>query len=453
MDVWSNVPKDIVLFIFSLCERNDIAALCSTSKRFNGLIQKNLGRVFNMGTGKYVPFPEQIKLYFDIRKSIEPLLAIESPMSSGKTALMLMLAHDSEHKTLICINTRVFTSWIKELKQMGFRISTNPDKSDVLIVHTKYQKHRILALTGMHTSKHKIVITTAYYVNHTRYGIGIWVLNNRANIFVDEAHIGANHPRNIGDYFRNAYQRKAEPKYLMFSASPINVPNVKKLVWNYSEKSQAELPRLNVKHVEKISLQAYLKNTKKKHIVVFTFMKGTDRTKLCRSLKDINGFKIFKFINTTTSTLDRFFDSEKGVIVCSYGTGAEGINLTVCDCVILKQFHNVGVEKSRQVLGRVRRRNSKHKIIKCILETTNDDIHHILSRTSLIYALRMELPLFCRKERLQIRLILDKMKENGVDHKKLTDYELLCIFTMREYIPMFGELSMNAEDILTYTRM
>ena len=92
-------------------------------------------------------YSEQEEMLEKIKQQEKRIIYVTSPMGTGKTSTMLIVATQifPQHKTLIIIPPKTFTTWINEFKKYskcGLKIHSDPQKSDILIYHGKYPHHR-----------------------------------------------------------------------------------------------------------------------------------------------------------------------------------------------------------------------------------------------------------------------------------------------------------------------
>jgi superfamily II DNA or RNA helicase len=449
----TDFPYEILSHIFSYSASKSVYNLSLTCRLFADVIKHNIPHIFglinNLKTFKnlsnFIPHPEQVKMLYYLKKSNKEWNFIQSPMGSGKTAIMLTLALQT--KSIILINTRIYTSWIKELKNFGLKTSQKSiEESDVLLVHTKFPNHRGHFLRNgasfrpnldhLDDIKQKIVITTRHYLRSYPNYFKKWIGSEENKIIMDEAHLVKGRDFKIFSMARNIYTR-----VFFFSATNLDfIKSSKETTFRgrieviakedypkirYSRKQLTLTDDSLSELLNSKNLQPY------KHIVIFSVSKLQNLRTWIKSIEKKTGRSVIVFSNTAPTTLTRWEKKENAVLMCSYSTASEGTNFSHTDCAIFFDFGKISLDKARQSMGRIRRKNNVHRKIRvyfCEERETRGDIYNIKGRMNSYYALNLDLPHFYKKSEDSIRRIYNQLSKDGYDPKKLTHEEIRLIF-------------------------
>lgn len=213
--------------------------------------------------------------------------------------------------------------------------------------------------------------------------------------------------------------------------------------------------RLSYKFTElyfilKTHVYNYIKNNQDKKlnkIVVFTDAAIRYITYANAALKtleegEFKGYKIFIFGNKCVTHIPKFKNTEKVIVICSYLTSIEGVNFSEADLGIFHNFCSNDLEKSRQCLGRFRRKNNTNDEIN-LLFYYESSINYILLRINEIFAKHSDNLEIKKKPREAIHYVLNILNKKH-DITKLSNDELIFLFTR-------GKHKFSAEDILKFT--
>ena len=361
--------------------------LMLTHPQFNEVIRGNLLYLFGMGPevrafekkSGFKAHMEQVLMLHALKKAHQRWNLVRAPMGCGKTAIMLMLALERPGRTILVINTRIYTSWIQEIKNFGLRLEQDPMMSDLLMIHTKYPKHRDSLLKNWESDPidKKIVVTTTHFLSrYPHYNrLRGWVAGStfqknhphwmnyghleiadptapQGAIIMDEAHL-------IKQPQMSFMNKVPTARSFLFSASPINItgiPPADLFKYTIFSRSTKGYPKLGFTRIqERKSLKDSLSemvNRKKfnyTHVVVFSNFaaktlrqiglalgggpkkKGTKKKDLPDKPPPIGSHKILTFSNTAPTILERWRKAKKGILLCNYQTSSEGTNFSEAD--------------------------------------------------------------------------------------------------------------------------
>lgn len=466
-----DLPREILCDIASHLSPNNISNLRLTCSYWNDIIKRHILHILKLGPDvrqferktDYKIYPEQLLLLTALKKSKHIWNFLEAPMGSGKTAIMLNLALQTQGRTLIIINTRIYTSWIAELKNFGFKLHQNPEKSDIFVVHTKYPKHRDLVLYGKTEKipkRIKLIVTTFHYILKSKK-LSQWVSMTpgalTGKVIVDEAHL-INYKQ-----FYNLYMI-FNVRYYWFSASPLEfspiiLSEIGKPFYYKAKNTVGGYPKLHITRKSASGnfsrlVKAVIKGTKYTHIVVFSSWTTSKLRSEAFYLKDrLEDYKVLVFNNTAPTILERWKRAEKSVLLCNYFTASEGVNFSQTDCAIFFGFDRIGLEKARQSFGRIRRKNSVHKDIQVYFMESQDPVTYVRSMINHEYAINLKMKDFKKKTRDKMALILALIPK---DAHELSGEDVLRIFTYDHAEKpdiKVEKLTLPLEDILTYTQL
>lgn len=410
--------------------------------------------------------PEQVLMLRALQKSSDEHSLIRAPMGSGKTAIMMMLALNTPGKSIAVMTTRAYTTWIAELKSFGLKLHQDPNKSDVIVVHTKFPKHRDAILDGKKNPfpDKKVLITTSYYLasHYRRDRLTSWASGKsfeyvpEGSIIVDEAHLYLNN-KSKGRIVHQVMEIPNTRKY-WFSASPMSTcyfGNFGRQPFQYKVRSQntAGYPKLIVRRKfrkDKIIQTIENYSGDRDHVAVFCNAPLKNLRALAKKIKVDK--KVMVFSNTAPTILDRW-KKKGGILLCNYLTSAEGTNLPETERALFFHFEEVSLEKARQVVGRIRRKNSVCKEIDVFFFETSNKIGLVRSRINEIYGCSLEMTGFSKKSQERMRAILEHLSSDGYSVKKLSNSDLLHLFTFEHESPLpvnLTKLTIPLEKILSY---
>lgn len=451
----TDFPYEILSHIFSYSGRKSVSNVALTCNLFADVIRHNILHILGLvnklkvfkNLSNFVPHPEQVKMLYYLKISDKEWNFIQSPMGSGKTAIMLTSALQT--KTVILINTRIYTSWIKELENFGLKTSQKSiEESDVLLVHTKFPNHRGHFLRDVASFrqpkldylddiKQKVVITTRHYLRSYPNYFRKWIGKEENKIIMDEAHLVK-----ARDFKRFSMARNIYTRFFFFSATSLDFirsPVETTFRGKIGVMSKEDYPKIRYTRKDLSltdnSLSSFLKSKELQpynHIVVFSVSKLQNLRAWKKTIEEKTGRTFIVFSNTAPTTLTRWEKNENAVLMCSYSTASEGTNFTHTDCAIFFDFGKISLDKARQSIGRIRRKNNIHRKIKVYFCEENDVYNYrvlnIRGRLNSYYALNLSLPLFYKKSEDSIGKLYTQLCEDGYDPKKLTHEEIRLIF-------------------------
>ena len=415
-------------------------------------------------------FSEQMKMLLALKNNTNKWNIIRAPMGSGKTATMIMTALECEGKTVFLINTRIYTTWIQEFKNFGMKLVQDPAASDIIIVHTKYPKHRDTFTGKCNYGKiddKKIVVTTPYYFRRYSLNFRKWISDGVKTgcLIMDEAHLMKNNDL----YFFHMF---TDVRRYLFSASPMNIntmlygsyPIFEYEIFRYTVKSigskgypKLSFKRLTIQDNYINSMIKAIKKTKYKKIVIFTSIALKDlRRYAVQMKKDLPGWIVLTFSNTAPTILARWKKAKKGVLLCNYQTSSEGTNFSETDCAFFYHFECVSLEKARQSMGRIRRKNNLHSTVRIIFFEESDDIAWVKGRLNQQYAMHLKKGIFYKKDKNTIYHIILALKKDRLNVMELSDEDILAIFSCNHKIKptiRLKALTLPLVDIIGYTQM
>ncbi|MEM3063639.1 MAG: DEAD/DEAH box helicase family protein [Nitrososphaerota archaeon] len=410
-----------------------------TNKRFYNLFQyhkKYIDPAIN-GTSYNFLFPEQkeiIDVFQKEWKEGKSIINIKSAMGSGKTCSMLLIATMINEASLFVIPCKAFTTWIIEIKKMDFyKLTHNPEESNIIIYHNTYYKHREY-FDILYENK-KYLLTNFYYFqeylrnlnNSNSNALSKWIKSKKPVVFLDEAHTMKT-KINISNF-------KALVK---FSAS-LYEKNMIEIDSKFNKLPICEFIYLNFDYINEI------KNLNIKSGLIILPSQVELRKEHIR-LKNL-GINSFIFHNTSCKSLEKI--KSDGFLLSTYRTCSEGVNFNMIENVILLDLETASGTRANQVIGRVKRRNNPHKKIKIFCVLPSDEILYIRTKIRVI-SLKLECDIFAKTAET-IRYILDKFHEHNINYKNLTDTEIVLIFGItRGYQKMKMDFSLPLEILLSY---
>lgn len=465
-DFLNTLPPEIWAHIFYLAGRKNIVNISLSCRKFAEIIKGSLlhilGVIENVKTFRkafgYQAYPEQIKVLKKISESKASWNFIQAPMSAGKTSLMLLLA--LKYRSLVVINTNVYTTWIADIKKLGLTLHKDPEKSDVLIVHTKYPLHRNYFLQHQEMPSHNLVLTTYHFPRSCPVAFRFWLgINAKTQIFVDEAHLlnessvyqlsllsngltrfflfSATKMSHISDVFTDVFKLKIKPIHQGY-------PKIRYTRCEIQDELSAKdiIQFLNQKSIEKY-----------KHLVIFTSTALKNMRSWTKKIEEKTGRPTIVFNNTAITILERWKKKESAVLLCNYYTASEGVNFSIVDCAAFFHFHVMSISKARQSFGRVRRKNNPHSKIKVYFYESQDPILKLKGRLNQCYALYLDLPPFIRKSNYSVKQLLKQLSKDGYNPWKLTFEDLRVVFTYYETDPQiqYDRLSLPLNQLLRYS--
>ncbi len=404
-------------------------------------------------------YKEQIKGLLSLRAYPDKNLFIRSPLGTGKTFLALMHAEDCWKRegirTIIVATPKCFTSWMDHLKLCNYNVvKCRPEKSDVLVFHSKCKKHREFILNSSNEDLSKlpyyIILTTTYYISDSRRA-----QNSRQRLsslgtlytqtITDESHLLKRDTVGIFRSFkRNIY----------LSASPMEQ---RVQLWRHNHYKMYD-KRINLESTTENTLKrdhvggapvkmeyqlltstgtilsqiVHLINDdfKGKKVVLFTHWNPRNMTSNVDALrKHISHFKFVRFHNTSEASLAKFrVSDEKCVLVTTILSASEGTNFEIADSAIYIDFGELVIERARQCFGRVRRRNNPNPVVQnYIFYNEFNAVSYIRTQLNLYHALDLRLTIL-RKPDGCLHRIHKFLEKEGVDIYKLPKPEFITIF-------------------------
>jgi len=423
----NKLPTVLVKYIYKFINRLDMLNMCCVSKTTSNNVYDNM--ITN--EAGYNLYEEQISMYNSCISSIHRHNIINARMSAGKTAIMLMLALDIIERggrVLIVIPSKVFSTWFKEMDKFRINIDKNPNKSEILIVHTKYPKHRD------HKNKmlFRFILTTKYYINGLDIDTGLYILIN------DECHSGVtlhlvNYKKSM--LFSASYEKNS--KYT--NRYNVNVISIKE----QCTPGRDRYPNVALCKMRGESVNECISLMNSQKIVWMTDTKQTLLTKkFARIMESYSPeVKFFVFKTTTFSGLKDFnMYKKKCVLICSINSATEGTNFDKADTLIVQNFDILSLVRARQLVGRVRRKNNLNDTINMYTYASNikSTSNIVRCRLNLIYSLNLTMEIFDKKPMQTINKILDSI---NIHVDKMTDEEILVLFTCRSKVPPLINLS------------
>jgi len=497
-DLITSLPAEIICEIVKHCGSKMLLPLMLAHRFFCQTVRGNLVYILDFGEkvrqfqkcSGFVAHPEQVLMLRKLKQTRVRWNLVEAPMGCGKTAVMLMTALESSGKSIILINTRIFTSWIQEVKNFGLRLHQDPVKSDVLLVHTKYPRHRNAMIKNQWEKDpfpdKKVLITTMHYFRHNGVRLRVWVGGRRfrkvdslcgpvtdpdapeGRVIVDEAHLLKGNQIELLDKTRNV-------RHFWFSASPLTRPwpgnpwcswSRFKLKNNTKGYPKIRFTRVQTQwipggtqmeiHLPKIFQKKKFNYT---HIIVFTnyatkALRCLAKNELRYSLP--SQYKVLVFSNTAPTILERWRKASHSVLLCNYQTSSEGTNFSETDCALFFHFDRVSLEKARQSMGRIRRKNSVHDRIKVYFFEHFSPTQFIRGRLNQKYAFDLKIEWFQKKPEGKMNLILQQMSKDGYQLENLSGEDLLRCFTTDHVSPPEihpDQFTLPFEKIIAYGQM
>lgn len=497
VSVWTLIPEELLIHIYRHLIHDcnaprDLYQCAQVCKYWAHVLRRSMTLLFGMTkqvdlfhkiSHGYQIFQEQFVMLWKRRQPYyrhRKFTAIQAPMGSGKTAVMLYLAikwittHTTDYhlkkasakagksldplawcvgdRVLLLINTRIYTTWIKELRQFGLRLHQKYNQSDVLVLHTKYPEHRRMFEEAKWTDPKdcpRLILTTTHYLmsgyHRYRWGWNHWfdMDCSQVHLIVDEAHLlTTQHWENIPTHMFNTVT--------MFSASYMDsLPQGSRLI--QIQPKRKGYPKLQVDWVSWWSMDFLTELEKLVHnpppkpyrrIVIFS----DESMKMLRHYVKQSAWKKphhqdwkkpIVFSNTAPTTLDRWRRSEEpSILLCTYNTASEGTNFSECDMAWFFGFHRNALERSRQILGRIRRKDSHHDTIKVRFFEPADPVHLIRGRLNQLYACNLQMRPFSRKSYHTCEGILRQLQDLNYTVQFLSEEDLKILFSYDQVEPI-----------------
>lgn len=402
-------------------------------------------------------YKEQIRGLLALHLYSEENLFIQSPLGTGKTLLALMHAEDCWRRkgirTIIVATPKCFTSWMDHIKLCNYNlVKSRPEKSDILVFHSKCKKHQNLIMTSSNEDienlPYYIIITTLYYISSSHRAIKsrnrlLSLSSLYKQIILDESHL-LNY--NFGNLL-NTFERKV---YLSASPMQKDIRRGTSVVTMYDKYINLESKPNTLRRDHlcgapvkmeyqlipskyDISLIINLLNNKDfkgKKVVLFTHWNPRDISSNVNTLRtNIPNFKFIRFHNTSEASLSKFrICDQKCVLVTTILSASEGTNFEVADSAIYIDFGKLVVERARQCFGRVKRRNNPNPVVQnYLIYDEGSAVSYIRTKLNLYHALDTKLRIE-RKNDGWIYNIYKVLQKNKVDIYKLPKPEFITIF-------------------------
>lgn len=490
----NNLIEDIALYLFNyISEKQLLDSIKLINKQYYKFVMIYFTRKYcniNYLEGVYPTiFAEQsysITKINQIRElsntnNVNNLIVYRSQMGTGKTAVGLYLALKSKRQTLIIVTPKTLSTWFNEIKKFGI-YHKNVDESVVLFIHStinqehaKYGKNNII--------NHKIIITSSSVRTLINKNI-----KNEYNIIIDEAHLFTR---------LNMLYDKNLKEIILMSASPVNHTHQINLILcensnggntgcygvtskNFHINEELIKNRINTSNIggqyadlifKYISIKNNNDNSKYEDcdtlndviynnilnklnknyekIVIFMDLKIEILRSYVTSINKIMGeYYIYVFSNTAKTHMN-IFDKKKCIILCNYLTAIEGVSFSKGECLILYHFHRNTTEKARQCVGRIRRKNNNNSTIDVFFIINDEDKdYYIKTRLNQIFSLNSNIKWMDRKTNDKINEIIINLNKKNYDLKKLTDTEIIMMFSNGKYNFNINEINMKMQDFL-----
>jgi superfamily II DNA or RNA helicase len=485
--------EDIAKHVFSFLPDKQLYGILTVNRDFYKLAMISLASRYRKNyLAEYYPsiFPEQsyaIKHMNKIRKSINEdqhyIIKYNSPMGTGKTAVGLYMALKSERKTLIIINPRTLSTWLGELKKMNL-YGAEPLSTDVLFYHSTTNKKHYQYITN-HLSeqkmiKHNTIITT--FANYSKIGYRIGnILGDKMNIVVDEAHLLK------GNLWLGGYTNYEVIELILISASPIPYNHYKYRNDRYNNLFNIKCQKMNINKdiinnrmnvdtiggryakltyqyfwldspmseltMQKISkIFEYPKMREYNKIVLFS----STRIELLRSLakrykNSFEDYYVLAFNNSAKTHMDIFRKKEKCIVLCNYLNATEGVNFSEADCGLYLDFHYNTMEKAKQALGRIKRKNNIATDIDVYFVCLRDpyySVYYIKTRLNHIFVVNEKIKLMEKKREYTMSQIITSLYRKKYKLTDLTDDEILLLFSNGSYDFSNLDIKIDIKDLL-----
>jgi len=511
----SDFPAEIIVEMYKKLESKAIKNLSLCCKFFYLVYVQHKILISSHITPFHRLYDEQEEMLEKIKEitKTENRVFVISSMGTGKTTVMVLLATQvfSEHRTLIIVPVKTMTTWISEFsrytKNSKYSIKfdkANPKKSDVLVYHTtSCPKHKDF-FDSQEVITHKIVITTPYYtqVNPQTSKIMDKFIKEGPLVLIDEAHLmgakcfpifefafkiiaftangtfsgeeTAPDPWNCPVIEIKAKERDGErPTFSIVNCSGafglhLNNANINRDLHFITNGIGAGRRRGDwIPEFNPMKIREAVKRIVRKHklnkVLVFLQARTEDlsNTKLFKHFKEDRSFDwsdyVFdSFKNTNLCALEKFLKAEKMIMFTTYYSCSEGVNFNMVGNVITFDFFCLGLEKARQVLGRITRRNNPHKRIKIFNVNVAIPTADALIALNFVAAKKIGMNLKGKKSRECVEKIVKILNElpKPIDAQCLTDEEIMllfgvlgnsipCVQTMRYKVPINLLLSLS----------
>lgn len=428
------LPHEILIEILMRAGRWAATKMyCTCSKVRTSIRHENaLGsrRLISPESG-YMLYNEQLDMYRQASAETHKYSSYQSAMSTGKTAIMIMLAIDKlqqGHAVLIVAPVKTYETWMSEFAKFNLNIdSTHPEKSDVLIYHNTHKIHQryfcahsatpeslgkkivwttFHYTTQMYRLKKPLATTTAlpkgpqevpdapqvpldgpnnlmcrsYYVPISCHPeLNRFYTSGASIIIVDEAH-----------KFNTRYRGTAA--YLLFSASVIvnlwRDVTFRTHIIAQSIAHQHLPPKLNWHNTTTDALShVWGSQVWGSHKKIIYFGNNSTETIMAQCKKAYGegaDEHVMMFRTAKKSVLSTFANAPAPTILCAnYRVASEGLNFNMADAIIFADLHEIAPTTAIQSCGRVIRRNNPNSNVHVYLELPDPNIfdnHNLSSR-------------------------------------------------------------------------
>lgn len=476
MDYISEMPFDIIWNINQFLDIKSMVKLSGTCKNLRQMYKQNEHLFFGMPQDyKYDLFDSQKQIIVQlIADSNSPSpsknIFINAEMGTGKTAISILNALNYHLPCIIVSPTKAISAWIIEFENYFGKIDKkNPENNKVLVCSTGYEKHLNYFNDdnfSLDKNPFKFILTTNTRFLHNQYCNNYMIANidYYANL-VSNTHVK-----------RDKFNILSVPNYLLILDEIHSIPNMLNFHLGFDKCLMLSATNIDSKHYdlkitpkfthdtypeithkfdvlpkkdeliygihsenyeeqEKIDyIRKVIKKYKCNHLIVFIDLKDTLVTKFVNNLKDKMVRPVIKFVNKTPHSIEKFNNASKAILIAGYGMSTEGVNMRKCDYVIYFDFDTLGLHRSSQAIGRIRRNNSLYKNILCLfpLNNENPQMQMVLSRINWINFIEPDII----KEKLaksRIQLIIDILNDNSYKISKLSNADIVKLFTYTNF--------------------
>ena len=397
-------------------------------------------------------YKEQMKGLLALQIYPEKNLFIQSPLGTGKTLLALMHAENSwrrdKIRTIIVATSKCFTSWVNHITLCNYKlVKSRPEKSDVLIFHSKCKKHKELIMNSTNDDieklPHYILLTTTYYIGQSFKAISYSErLQSLASLYTqvicDESHLIKKGLANLLNTFGRRIYLSASPmektvgRVVMYDKA-IKLDTINTLKRDHKRGVPVKMEYQFIPHSgsDTHSIIDILNNDfKGKKVVLFTHWNPRTISHNLGILKtNVTHFRFVRFNNTSEASLAKFrIPDQKCVLVTTILSATEGTNFEVADSAIYIDFGKLVIERARQCFGRVRRRNNPNPVVQNYLLYEKDDaIEYIRTQLNVYHALDMNLKIERKNDGWLFR-IFKELEKKEIDIYTLPKPEFVTIF-------------------------
>jgi len=404
-------------------------------------------------------YKEQIKGLIALNIYPKQNLFIQSPLGTGKTLLALMHAEDCWRRegirTIIVATPKCFTSWMDHLKLCNYNlVKCRPEKSDVLVFHSKCKKHRDLIMNSSNEDLEKlpyyIILTTTYYIGRSYKARAAKDRFNSLNgiytqVICDESHLLKWDAGSLLHTFGRRIYLSASPmkkRIRLSRSSYINMYdkaiNLEPTITNTLKRDHLSGTPVEMAYTflpssgSDLDLIIDLLNNdfKGRKVVLFTHWNPREISTSMGILRTrVTNFRFVRFHNTSEASLSKFrIRDEKCVLVTTILSASEGTNFEIADSAIYIDFGNLRIERARQCFGRVKRRNNPNPVVQnYLLYEKGSPVSYIRTQLNLYHALDMKLRIERKGDGCLYR-IHKFLEKKGVDIYTLPKPEFVTIF-------------------------